>query len=107
MLGRRLVIGLLVCLNLLLLVRLFWSGQSVFSYLELRGRYERLEEMNVDAEKRSVQLSREITRLREDSSYQERVVRDRMNYLRKGEILYIFPEGSETTPGVVADEEKN
>ena len=63
--------------------------------------------MNAKAEERSVQLSREITRLREDPSYQERVVRDRMNYLRKGEILYIFPEESDSTPGVVADEEKN
>lgn len=107
MLGRRLVIGLLVCLNLLLLMRLLWSDQSVFSYLELRSRYERLDRLDREAEERTVQLSREITRLREDPSYQERVVRDRMNYLRKGETLYIFPEQSETTPGVAADEEKN
>ncbi len=91
--GRILLVALLLFINLFLLFRLIWSDQGVFTYLELRNRYTALEEKinAVDAE--SLNLSQEIRRLKSDKTYQEKVVRERMNFVKKDEILYIFPDG--------------
>lgn len=91
--GRILLVALLLVINLFLLFRLIWSDQGVFTYLELRNRYSALEEKvnAVDAE--SLDLSQEIRRLKSDKMYQEKVVRERMNFVKKDEILYIFPDG--------------
>ena len=90
--GRILLVALLLFINLFLLFRLVWSDQGVFTYLELKNRYEALEEKikGVDAE--SLDLSQEIRRLKSDKAYQEKVVRERMNFVKKDEILYIFPD---------------
>jgi cell division protein FtsB len=90
--GRILLVALLLFINLFLLFRLVWSDQGVFTYLELKNRYEALEEKikSVDAE--SLDLSQEIRRLKSDKAYQEKVVRERMNFVKKDEILYIFPD---------------
>lgn len=91
--GRILLVALLLFINLFLLFRLVWSDQGVFTYLELKNRYSALEEKikGVDAE--SLDLSQEIRRLKSDKAYQEKVVRERMNFVKKDEILYIFPDG--------------
>ena len=90
--GRILLVALLLFINLFLLFRLVWSDQGVFTYLELKNRYEVLQEKikGVDAE--SLDLSQEIRRLKSDKAYQEKVVRERMNFVKKDEILYIFPD---------------
>ncbi|MEF2231000.1 MAG: septum formation initiator family protein [Pseudodesulfovibrio sp.] len=90
--GRILLVALLLFINLFLLFRLIWSDQGVFSYLELRNRYAVLQEKIDAVDKQSLDLSQEIRRLKSDKAYQEKVVRERMNFVKKDEILYIFPD---------------
>lgn len=90
-----LLVGLVV-LNVLLLARLLLSGQSIFAYSRLEDRHEELSRRLEAAEARNVELTREIKRLKSDRKYQEKVVRERLNFVRKDEILYVFPENGQT-----------
>ncbi len=104
MLGRRILLGVLVVLNIILLIRLAVSDQGLFGYLDLDERVDSLQKKIEKTDDRSLELSREIRRLKTDRSYQEKVIRSRMNYVKDNEILYIFPDERENnSPGVSSD----
>lgn len=105
--GRIAIVALLLLINLFLLFRLIWSDQGVFAYLELKNRYELLQARidNVDSE--SLDLSQEIRRLKSDKAYQEKVIRERMNFVKKDEVLYIFPDKTANTSGEGNDDQEN
>lgn len=102
--GRVLLVALLLCINLFLLLRLVWSDQGVFAYLEMRNRYAALQEKIDAVDAKSLDLSQEIRRLKSDRAYQEKVVRERMNFVKKDEILYIFPD--ENAKSAESDDER-
>ncbi|WP_319779671.1 septum formation initiator family protein [Maridesulfovibrio sp.] len=104
MLRRRVLLGVLVVINLVLLIRLGLSEQGFFGYLDLDEKVKKLE-MKIDAaDNRTLELSREIRRLKTDRAYQEKIIRSRMNYVKENEVLYIFPDSGETkTQGAGAD----
>ncbi len=52
-------------------------------------------------------LSREIRLLRTDDKYVEKMVRQRLHYLRGNEILYLFGDAASITPGVSLNDRKN
>lgn len=95
MLGRRILLGVLVIVNIILIIRLAVSDQGLFGYLDLNKRVESLQKKIEETDSRSLELSREIRRLKTDRSYQEKVIRSRMNYVKDNEILYIFPDEGE------------
>jgi len=104
--GRIALVALLLVINLFLLFRLIWSDQGVFAYLELKNRYEVLQAKIKDVDDHSLDLSQEIRRLKSDKAYQEKVIRERMNFVKQDEILYIFPD--ETSHGKEGtDEQEN
>lgn len=104
MLGRRILLGILVAVNIILLFRLAVSDQGLFGYLDLDKRVDTLQSRIEETDSRSLELSREIRRLKTDRSYQEKVIRSRMNYVKNNEILYIFPDkGENNSPGVNSD----
>ncbi len=108
MLRRRFLLGLLVLINLVLLIRLGFSEQGVFGYLELDEKVQELEHKIEVADNRTIELSLEIRRLKSDRAYQEKVIRSRMNYVKENELLYIFPEkGKIKTQGAGADAKQN
>ncbi|WP_027722749.1 FtsB family cell division protein [Maridesulfovibrio zosterae] len=104
MLRRRFLLGVLVIINIVLLIRLGLSEQGVFGYLDLDQKVQELESRIEAADNRTIELSREIRRLKSDQAYQEKVIRGRMNYVKENELLYIFPEkGKVTNQGAGAD----
>ncbi|QJB57895.1 septum formation initiator family protein [Pseudodesulfovibrio sp. zrk46] len=105
--GRIAIIALLLLINLFLLFRLVWSDQGVFAYLELKNRYEILQARIDDVDGKSLDLSQEIRRLKSDKGYQEKVIRERMNFVKKDEILYIFPDETANTSGEGSDDQEN
>ncbi|WP_243546598.1 FtsB family cell division protein [Pseudodesulfovibrio tunisiensis] len=105
MIGRGILLAFLVLLNLFLVVRLMWTDQGVFAYLELKNRYEVLHQRLENVDAGNMDLSLEIRRLKTDRAYQEKVIRERMNFIKKDEILYIFPEaGTHPNTGDATDE---
>lgn len=105
--GRFILIALLLLINLFLLFRLVWSDQGVFAYLELKTRYEALQAKIDSVDKESLDLSQEIRRLKSDKAYQEKIVRERMNFVKKDELLYIFPDDLDKPSGDGTDDAEN
>jgi len=105
--GRIVIVALLLVINLLLLFRLIWSDQGVFAYMELKNRYEVLQAKIDGVDVQSLDLSQEIRRLKSDKAYQEKVVRERMNFVKKDELLYIFPDETAKPSGEVSDDQEN
>ncbi|KAB1441251.1 septum formation initiator family protein [Pseudodesulfovibrio senegalensis] len=107
MIGKRVLLALLILINLFLFCRLIWSGQGLFAYLELKDRHEVLQRQIEDLDARSLDLSKEIIRLKSDRAYQEKIIRDRMNFVKKDEILYLFPENGDASIGDEVDGQEN
>lgn len=105
--GRIVLVALLLLINLFLLFRLIWSDQGVFAYMELKSRYEVLQAKIEAVDGESLDLSQEIRRLKSDKAYQEKIVRERMNFVKKDEILYIFPDEAAKPSGEGSDEQEN
>ncbi|MBI9080638.1 MAG: septum formation initiator family protein [Pseudodesulfovibrio sp.] len=103
--GRIVLVALFVIINLFLLFRLIWSDQGVFAYLELKSRYEVLQSRIDTVDSDNLDMSQEIRRLKSDKAYQEKIVRERMNFVKQDEILYIFPDESAKTRGEGTDEQ--
>ncbi|BCS86961.1 FtsB family cell division protein [Pseudodesulfovibrio sediminis] len=103
--GRVVIIAVLLVINVFLLFRLIWSDQGMFTYLELKNRYDVLQQRIDNVDEKSLDLSQEIRRLKSDKGYQEKVVRERMNFVRKDELLYIFPDENTNLGGDGTDEQ--
>jgi cell division protein FtsB len=93
--------------NLVLLFRLIWSEHGVFAYINMRERGEKLEAQLQEIDAKSLELSKEIRRLKGDKAYQAMVIRDRMNYVKGNEVLYIFSGGMNVPQGAADDEKKD
>lgn len=105
--GRLVLVALLLVINLILLFRLVWSDQGVFAYLELKERYDSLRTRVEAVDAENLDLSQEIRKLKSDRAYQEKVIRERMNFVKKDELLYIFPDEGAKSGGEGIDEREN
>ncbi len=102
------ILAIAVCLNITLAVRLIWGPQSVLSYRELRTQQVALETELAAQETHNALLSREIRLLQSDERYVEKIIRQRLNYVKENEILYLFDTGqSAAARGAEGNERKN
>ncbi len=105
---RRLVLALSVALNLVLAYCLIWGQQGAIEYKKMRERTSQLEERIAALDGDNLALSKEIRLLQSDEKYLEKVIRNRSNFVRGNEILYIFPDdGKSESPGAPPHEAKN
>ncbi len=74
-------------LNLALLSRIFMDS---YNWKTLREQKSQLSEELHDLNAKRMALSREIRLLKTDPAYVEKIIRQRLNYVRKNEILYLF-----------------
>lgn len=102
------ILGLALVMNLTLAYRLIWGEQSVVAWRDLKAMQAELTQTLTGLDERRASLSREIRLLQTDSAYVEKVIRQRLNYVRKNEILYLFdevkPEDSVWTGGTGGQE---
>ncbi len=90
---RNLLIGILLLVNCLLLYGVVISDKGLFSLRRMRAeRDEQAVVTNVLKDK-SQELSREILWLKKGGEYTERIIRDKTNFIKDGEVVYII--GSE------------
>lgn len=93
---QRIFVGLSLAINCILLYSLIWGEQGLRAYRNLKEQHYFLEMRIKDLDERNIALSKEIRLLQSDEKYQEKVIRQRFNFVRDNEILYIFPEAGET-----------
>lgn len=89
---RRFVLALAILLNCVFVYNLVWGKSGAIAYKDLKSRCNALEERILEIEKENLALSREIRLLQSDEKYIEKTIRNRLNFVRQNEILYIFPE---------------
>lgn len=108
MVVRRTVLALSLALTLVLVYNLIWGNSGAIAYKELRARCDALEERIRRIADSNLALSKEIRLLQSDEKYIEKMIRNRLNFVRNNEILYIFPgqEAGEAS-GAVPHETEN
>ena len=84
------LLALAIALNVALASCLVWGSNSLYSWRVLKKTQDELSEELAKLDARRADLSREIRLLKTDPAYVEKVIRQRLNYVRKNEILYLF-----------------
>ena len=86
------ILILAIIVNVVLASRLLWGPQSLVSYRELASQYAELLKERDGFDVVNAGLSREIRLLQSDEKYVEKMIRQRLNFVRSNEILYLFTE---------------
>lgn len=95
--ARKLLIGVLVLVNCILLYSVVFSGKGVLSLRAMREDREKLVARAALLGERSERLSQEIIWLEKGGEYTERIIRDKANFLKDDEIVYIIEGGAKET----------
>ena len=89
-LGKPFFLALVLLLNAALFSRLMWGENSIYAWKALREKQNDISQELTQLDERRAALSREIRLLKTDPDYVEKVIRQRLNYVRKNEVLYLF-----------------
>lgn len=92
MVARQFILAAVVVLNIFLLYSLVWGTRGTIAYNDLKVRCELFEERIRLVEESNLELSKEIRLLQSDRKYLEKTIRNRLNFVRENEVLYIFPD---------------
>ena len=84
----------MILINAAFLAPLLWGSGSIYTWHSLKERRSELSQEVDDLNRKRSALSREIRLLKADPAYVEKVIRNRLNYVKKNEILYIFDTGT-------------
>ncbi len=92
--GKRLaILCSLVFLNCFLAYKAVWGTSGLIAHGELKAEQHAAEEQCRQLDEANRLLSREIRLLQTDKAYMEKMIRERLHYLRENEILYLFGDG--------------
>lgn len=100
-----LLILLLGVCDIALLGKMVWGPGGVIEYRELKQRYADLKEQIAQLDMGNKALSRDIRLLQSDNQYVEKMIRQKLRYLRDNEIVYLFP--GKNGEGAISDDSKN
>ncbi|WP_353617327.1 FtsB family cell division protein [Desulfovulcanus ferrireducens] len=87
----RAVFLLFLLVNIFLICRIIWSDSGIIAYLKVKDTYTKLYEENEKIKNENVKLSNDIRMLKSDTEYLADVIRKEMHYVKKKELIYIFP----------------
>mgnify|MGYP003602047225 FL=1 len=90
MFWRSFILVILGLVNVVLFSRMVWGPTGLLEYRELKKQYSDLEKQIADLDAENMTLSREIRLLQSDNQYVEKVIRQRLHYVRDNEVLYLF-----------------
>jgi cell division protein FtsB len=94
-LWKSVILALALLINVTLVWRLLWGEQSLAAWHGLRATHAGLLEELRDLDHLRADLSREIRLLQTDDAYVEKMIRQRLNYVRENEILYLFDDAEQ------------
>lgn len=94
--------------NVVLFYRMVWSSNGLLAFKDLKEQYTALETRATELDRANLQLSKEIRLLQSDNTYVEKMIRQRLHYVRDNEVLYLFTDSpSLSRSGASAHEGKN
>lgn len=107
MLWRVLVLVVVGLFDVALFCKMAWGPGGMGEYRELKSQYNSLQAQISDLDARNMALSRDIRLLQSDKRYVEKMVRQKLRYLRDNEIVYLFPAKAEAHNGATSNDSKN
>lgn len=107
MFWRVLILVTLVMVDIALFGKMVWGPGGILEYRELKNQYAALQGQIADLDSQNRALSRDIRLLQSDDQYVEKMVREKLRYLRDNEIVYIFPNAAEAQNGAGSHDSKN
>ena len=107
MMWRLLIIVFLGICNIALFARMVWSPTGLIHYRALKEQYRTLQDDSARLDRENMELSRDIRLLQTDQAYVEKMVRQKLHYLRDNEIVYIFAEKPANEKGASGNDGKN
>ncbi len=69
---------------------MIWGSNGLIAYHDLKHQLSELEAQKAQIEEKSLLLSNEIRLLKTDQNYQEKMIRQKLRYIRNNELVYIF-----------------
>lgn len=82
-------------INLALFFKMVWGPTGLAEYQSLKQQYQDLRQKIVALDQENRALSRDIRLMQSDGDYAEKIVRQKLHYLRDNEIVYIFSDSSD------------
>ena len=79
-------------INATLFFFMIWGPNGLYAYRELKKQYYELEKQKTILDANIIKVSHEIRLLKTDKSYQEKMIRQRLRYIRNNELVYIFDD---------------
>ncbi len=89
------VLTLALLMNLVLGYSLLFGEQNVFVWQDIHKKYENLQADLEAVNLQKAELSQQIRLLQNDKSYMEQLIRQRLNYVKENEVLYVFEKEEE------------
>ena len=101
MVWRVVILVALGLVNLVLFVHMLWGSTGLMEYADLRRQLREAQEQVAELDRKNAELSNEIRWLQSRSArlYLEKMIRQRLHYVRDNEILYLFSEKHTPTSG--------
>ncbi len=95
-----------------LLVKAFFGDRGFLNVLKIRSQYASLYEEVRQLEERNSALLKEVKRLKSDDYYKEKLAREKLGFIKEGEVVFLFPsahdeEKAEEIPLENKDSENN
>lgn len=107
MFWRTALIIILGIVNIGLLGKVIWGSTGIMEYRSLKAQLSSLRERVNTLDAENLALSREIRLLQSDEKYMEKMIRQRLRYMRDNEIVYVFTSGAGKQAGVRQNDGKN
>ena len=85
-----LLLGMAIAFDVAVIPGLIYGQGSFYTWNMLKEKKAAVEDELADLNKRRTSLSREIRLLKTDPAYVEKVIRQRLKFVKKNEILYLF-----------------
>lgn len=88
------ILAFSIFFNIVLCYRFIWGTEGLMYYRDLKQQLGSLSQQVEELNRVNLDLSNEIRLLKTDDAYVEKIIRQRLNYVKNNEILYLFEEST-------------
>ena len=90
--GFLLILILILTFDIFLAIGIFWGENSILTWNILRKKERELTSELNSLNQKQMDLKREIRLFKTDPQFVEKNIREKLNYVKENEILYLFEE---------------
>ena len=98
--GHKLLAGVAIVLTLVMVGVVLFSHRGLYQIYRFAQDRQRLEQENARLAEENARLARTIDRLQHDPEMIQEVIRRELNFVKKNEIIFQLPPGSQSKPSV-------